>query len=480
MRKTWILALAIALPVLAGAGSIPIARHIGAARAAAAVADKLAGSYRFERGGWIYVHLEGSPSQVGYQHGYLLAPEIEDLLRVAGPFYEHTTKRNWDFYRQASRDIMWPGLDREYQDEIDGIVAGLAARGGKADRWDIVALNATEELPGYYVPWLDKQQGHPSPAAAGEHCSAFVATGAYTRDHKIVMGHNNWSDYVTGARWNIIFDIKPEHGFSILMDGLPGVIVSDDDFGVNSNGIVITETTIGGFEGFDPKGTPEFFRARKALQYSSSIDDYVRIMLDRNNGGYANDWLLGDNKTGEIALFELGLKNHMVRRTRDGYFIGSNFPVDPKLAKEETTFDLKDTSNSANARRARWEGLMSQEKGKIDIEMAKRFESDGFDVVAKKQGPDERSLCGCNELSPRGLSTEWGKYFPAGTVQSKVIDSRMAARMEFWAAAGHQCASDFIAAQFLAAHPEYDWMKGLLRDMKTGPWTTFASQMKAR
>jgi hypothetical protein len=28
-----------------------------------------------------------------------------------------------------------------------------------------------------------------------------------------------------------------------------------------------------------------------------------------NNGGYANDWLLGDRKTGEIARFEQGLKH---------------------------------------------------------------------------------------------------------------------------------------------------------------------------
>jgi len=123
---------------------------------------------------------------------------------------------------------------------------------------------------------------------------------------------------------------------------------------------------------------------------------------------------------------------------------------------------------------------MSKHKGSIDIEMAKRFESDGFDVVEKKQGPDERSLCGCNERSPRGLSADWGKYFPAGTVQSKVIDSPMAGMMQFWAAGGHQCATDFIADQFLAAHPEYDWMKGLLRDMKTEPWTTFTSGMKGK
>ena len=79
------------------------------------------------------------------------------------------------------------------------------------------------------------------------------------------------------------------------------MITSDDDFGVNSAGIMITETTITQFEGWDPQGKPEFMRSRKALQYASSIDDYVRIIKEGNNGGYANDWLIGDRKTGEIA-----------------------------------------------------------------------------------------------------------------------------------------------------------------------------------
>ena len=42
---------------------------------------KLDGSYRFERNGWIYVHLEGPPDRVGYQHGYHLSEEVSDLLR---------------------------------------------------------------------------------------------------------------------------------------------------------------------------------------------------------------------------------------------------------------------------------------------------------------------------------------------------------------------------------------------------------------
>lgn len=441
--------------------------------------SKLAGSTRFERNGWIYVHLEGSPDRIGYQHGYLLAREIRDLLDVLGPFLEHTTKRDWKFYREASQRLLWPKVEAEYQAEIDGIVNGMQARGVKADRWDIVALNAMEELPYYYVPWLDKQQGRAPSAHSPGNCSAFIATGSYTKDNRIVMAHNNWTPYVIGERWNIVFDLKPDRGNRILMDGVPGGITSGDDFGVNSAGLMITETTISGFEGFDPQGTPEFSRSRKALQYGTSIDDYVRMMLDGNNGGYANDWLLGDNNTGEIALFELGLKEHSLRRTRDGYFVGSNFPVDPQLTKKETTFDVSNQANSPNARRTRWEQLITEYKGKIDSDAARRMEADTLDVIEKKTTPDERTLCGCVEASPRGTPEwDWDKYFPGGTVQAKAIDGQMAGRMEFWAALGHPCGANFVASDFLKQHPEYEWMRGMLRDMPSRPWTRFSAGMK--
>ena len=438
--------------------------------------NPMKGSYRFERDGWIFVHLEGSPDQIGYQHGKLLAKETEDLLRVLKPFLLHETKKDWSFYRKASQDVLWAKIDVEFQQEMDGIVRGLNDSGVKADRWDIVALNAVEELPYYYVPWLDRKQGRIPTTHAPGNCSAIIATGSYTKDGRIVMGHNTWTDYMKGERWNIIFDIQPQKGYRILMDGLPGVIVSDDDFGINSAGIMITETTITGFSLFDPTGSPEFFRARKALQYSNSIDDYVRIMLDQNNGGYANDWLVGDNKTGEIALFELGLKEHSVQRTKDGYYVGSNFPIDEKLARLETNFDFKNLGGSPLARKTRWEQLVAENKGYIDIDRVKQFEGDSYDAFERKDGPNERSLCGVVDSSPRGIPEwDWGKFFPGGTVQSKAVDGVMTEKMQFWAAMGHQCGQDFIADKFLDEHAEYRWLRGLLRDMKRQPWAIFTA-----
>ena len=278
----------------------------------------------------------------------------------------------------------------------------------------------------------------------------------------------------------MVFDIAPERGHRILMDGFPGVITSDDDFGVNSDGLMITETTITQFAGWDPNGKPEFARARQALQYASSIDDYVRIMLDGNNGGYANDWLLGDAKTGEIAQFELGLKAHKVWRTKDGYFAGSNWARDPKVIKEDTTFDPNNPETSPNARRARWEDLIETGKGRIDVSTAQQFLADHYDAYEKKADPDGRTLCGHADASAGGIGVwGWGPYYPGGAVQGKAMDSAMAKAMSFVARRGHPCGHDFLAGPFLKAHPEYSWQAPSLRDMKAGPWTVFKAGERA-
>jgi hypothetical protein len=423
--------------------------------------------------GWIFVHLEGTPSEIGYQHGFLLAPEIADTQKAIALSLTHDSKP-WPFFREAAERILWPHIETQYREELQGIVEGVNARGVKLDLWDIVTMNAWLEFSPYYTNWYDAQhktsfQRRPT----ADHCSAFVATGSFTKDGKIVIAHNTWTDYVTGARWNAIFDITPIKGHRILMDGMPGLIHSGDDFGVNAAGIAITETTISQFNGFDPTGIPEFVRARKAMQYASSIDDFARIMEDGNNGGYANNWLIADRKANEIASLELGLKNVHLRRSKDGYFAGSNYPVDPKLIKEETDFDAKDMSNSPNARHLRWDQLMAQYKGRIDIGAGEKFLADHYDTFDRKTEPDERTLCGHIDLSARGAKPWQPSFGPAGAAQNKITDSAHLAEMSFFAAFGHSCGTDFKAAEHLRKHPEFAWQKDELEDVNSRPWTFF-------
>ena len=286
--------------------------------------------------------------------------------------------------------------------------------------------------------------------------------------------HSNWTDYATGKRWTMIFDIVPTHGYRMITDGFPGIIVSDDDFAINSAGIMVTETTIAGFYGFDPNGKPEFVRARKAAQYASSIDQYVKIMLEGNNGGYANDWLLADNKTGEIARFEDGLKVHRVWRSKDGYFEGANFPSDPELIKTETDFDPTNMSSSPNARRVRWQQLLPANKGQIDLAMGEKFLADHYDTFEGKEDRGYRGLCGHGDSAPTA-DPAWDEppYNPMGAVTAQAADSTMAKNMTLQARAGHPCGEDFLAEPFLKERPEFDWQKPILVDMKGNPWTEF-------
>ena len=98
------------------------------------------------------------PSTIGFQHGYLLANEIEDAFPAVSADMMHSTNCDWPFFREVAREKLWPKLDPEYQQELEGIAEGLNARtGSQFDVYDIVALNSFEEVPDYYVPWLDKQ-----------------------------------------------------------------------------------------------------------------------------------------------------------------------------------------------------------------------------------------------------------------------------------------------------------------------------------
>jgi hypothetical protein len=451
--------------------------HAGSNGIAQSKQDPLTKAFRTERNGWVYIHLEGSPEEIGYQHGYLLAREIDESLRVFKKYLPHTTKRDWQFYRDSAHELFWKKIGDEYQKEIEGIARGASARGVKIDTDDVLAMNAWIELSSYYVPSLHQArladlELHQSPPPS---CSAFIATGSWTRNGEIVIGHNNWIDYLIGRRWNIMVDLKPASGHRILMDSFPGFIHSGDDFYITDAGLMVTETTITQFKGFDTEGLPEFYRIRKATQYSNSIDDWLKVMMDRPNGGYANDWLIGDRKTGEIARLENGIKNNIVERTKDGYYVGSNFPVHEKTTREETTFDPTNAANSANARHRRWDELMKLNKGKIDINLAKKFEADHYDVVRKREAGSANTLCGHVEADELGAPEwDWKNFYPGGTVNAKVTDSQMAERMSLWGSAGHPCGGDFKLETFLKSHPEYAWQRHIAGDMPSGAWTQFS------
>jgi len=112
---------------------------------AGAADNRLQGAFRKPAvSGWTFVHLQGAPAQIGYQHGYLLSAEILDLEKALQLELTHDNGKGWNFFRDAAKNSMWPHISEEYREELQGIADGLNARGVKMDLWDVVAMNATE------------------------------------------------------------------------------------------------------------------------------------------------------------------------------------------------------------------------------------------------------------------------------------------------------------------------------------------------
>src|SRR5262249_17860445 len=159
--------------------------------------------------------------QIGFQYGYLLAKEIDDANQALRLFLKNEAKQDWQFFREAAKRMFWSKVDREYQEELEGMAEGLRARGFKYDAIDLTAHNGWIDIAWYYLPYLEAHKKE-AVSKAPPYCSAFIATGSATSDGKIVMAHNSWVHYIIGERWNIILDIVPLKGNRMLMDAWPG------------------------------------------------------------------------------------------------------------------------------------------------------------------------------------------------------------------------------------------------------------------
>ena len=129
-------------------------------------------------------------------------------------------------------------------------------------------------------------------------------------------------------------------------------------------------------------GTPVVVRARKAIQYSDSIDEMISILMKNNNGLMPNDWVMGDTKTGEIASLELALRNHAITRIKNGFLWSCNNPKDDKVRWELNSpfgFGIIGRIVSKNfkpgPRDIKFEELKNEYYGKINVDTAKKMMS---------------------------------------------------------------------------------------------------------
>ncbi len=145
---------------------------------------------------------------------------------------------------------------------------------------------------------------------------------------------------------------------------------------MNDAGLLVAETTIAQTR-FKPDGEALASHLRRTLQYADTIDEAVKILTANNNGMYTNEWLLGDTRSGEVAMFELGTDKHKLwRSSKDewlggtkGFYWGCNNAKDlavrletvPRVAGKPVNLVFHPSDRDRT-----WQRLYREEKGMID------------------------------------------------------------------------------------------------------------------
>jgi hypothetical protein len=360
--------------------------------------QRFGAGYRYTQAGWIVLHIEGEPYERGVQHGRLLAPEIAAHVRCyATELSSKAPAQGWKLARTLVSALFLRGYAKEYLEEMKGIADGASAAGARFDgRWidilDVATINAWPEIDtldsaldatpnGLEGIRFGLKTPMPKPDPKPMRCSAFAANGPATRDGKIVFGHITMFKLYPANFYNVWLDVKPAKGHRVLMQSFPAGIHSGMDYYQNDAGLLICETTISQTR-FNGKGVPLASRIRAAIQYADSIDKAVAILEKDNNGLYTNEWLLGDIKTNEIAMLELGTHKTRLRRSTKnewfgdtpGFYWGCNNTKDLQV-RLETIASTGDQPRSAvfvpSDRDKKWLELYDKYRGKIDADFGK-------------------------------------------------------------------------------------------------------------
>ena len=440
---------------------------------------KIKNGLSYEKNGWKYISIKGSPKERGYAYGYLCANEFKEIQKMLEFLMIESYGMEWDFFvKEINLDFnkMTEESFNEFYEEMKGIAEGCTAGGCKTTLDEILAWNFYCSISYWYSTKSDNRAG--KEGGSNDKCSAFIAVGDWTEDGKIVVAHNSFADFIDGQWAKIVLDLNPEKGHRFIMQTSPCWIWSGTDFFVTSKGIIGTETTIGGFIPYEKK-FPIGYRIRQAMQYGNSLDEYCDILLKENSGDYANSWLFGDTNTNEILRIELGLKYHNIERTKNGFFIGFNATYDEKIRNlEVNNSGFYDVRRHQGARLVRLGDLMDEHKGKLNIEVAKKIIADHYDVyLLKEDNPCSRTVCSHYDLDPREYMSQSDRpkpFSPRGATDGIVCDTTMAKNMSFSGRYGNSCGIDFKKDEFFKKHRQWEKFAPYVHDRPPQPWTIFS------
>lgn len=237
--------------------------------------------------------MEGTPEEMGYQHGRLLADKIRHIMEEG-----YMTKALWARgytreYVEAQSARMEQFIPERIKAELRGLVKGMKAAGYEGATYENALIGVTQSEILHYDP------------GAPPNCSNFACWGQWTPDGRLLHGRNlDWNILGDAQSDAVVLVWRPKGGWPFMMVSWAGAAGSVT--GMSSKGLTIGEmTSTSPDSSFD--GQPLFVIMRRILDEAQDLEQATAIM---KKGPRTTGWnfVVGDGKVPDARAMEVDAK----------------------------------------------------------------------------------------------------------------------------------------------------------------------------
>ncbi|NMB75873.1 MAG: hypothetical protein GYA21_12195 [Myxococcales bacterium] len=276
---------------------------------------------REERQGIHVLRLLGTPYQMGWQHGRLMAAELAEGVE----FVKNDPLFSLFLPMARSQGLIEDALAQSYPEVLDecrGMAAGAADAG--VEGWDLetcVALAYGDVIIAFINDLL------------GNGCTQFVASGPATPAGVMVHGRNmDWDRLSYLIRHPTVIVRRPEGGVPFASVGFPGNVAPYN--GINAAGLSVASNNNGANPDTDPNQRSRRGHTQMIYQMLSrcgSLAQAEEFLLAQTHAR-ATILVVADGERGEAAVFEVSPSHHAARRLdADGLVYATNHFLDPGM-----------------------------------------------------------------------------------------------------------------------------------------------------
>ncbi len=323
------------------------------------------------------MHLNGSPYDVGYQHGILMSEEIKDgVVRMyASPFAggeKSYSPKLWFLKKYINKKVFHP-LEKTQPKDILDQLRGIADGSGLSFKTVFIGNHNAALSQAMFPIQVEKILKKFSKIGINiGACSSFAASKKATLNGKTIVGRN--TDYGGITKWpkyqNVCF-VEPEIGFNYVQVGTAGLVLWAP--GMNEKGIVVCGHAMS-YDDMTPHGwnVPAFTDA--ILRNAESIDDAIDILND-NPRGVSCGFVIIDGKTKDAIAAEVSTGKATIRRMENDSVVMTNIAISEEKRKIDI-FSKYYPNEGCPGRYRRLLQLIDENYGKIDVTLGAEFMGD--------------------------------------------------------------------------------------------------------